>query len=111
MKKLVALFLLLMGTVGFTNAQKFAIVDMEYILKHDVFYYSAGRFDGADGQSEIYDSKKGVRGAFNSRVLYNDTFYTTFTYGLDALNDVTSQPLLDGRIWVPKMHMLGLRER
>lgn len=84
------------------------VADAYYTSRHDVFYYSAGRFDGVDGQSEIYDSKKGVRGAFNSRVLYNDTFYTTFTYGLDALNDVTSQPLLDGRIWVPKMHMNNL---
>ena len=41
MKKLVALFLLLMGTVGFANAQKFAIVDMEYILKHVPAYESA----------------------------------------------------------------------
>ena len=31
-----------------------------------------------------------------------------FTYGLDAQRDITSQPLVDGRIWVPEMDMLNL---
>jgi outer membrane protein len=41
MKKLVVLFVFLMGTLGFTHAQKFAIIDMEYILKHVPAYESA----------------------------------------------------------------------
>ena len=41
MKKLVVLFVFLLGTLGFTYAQKFAIVDMEYILKHVPAYESA----------------------------------------------------------------------
>ena len=41
MKKLVVLFVFLLGALGFTHAQKFAIVDMEYILKHVPAYESA----------------------------------------------------------------------
>lgn len=56
------------------------------------------------GQSAILSEKKGLR-----TVLTTDTriagIYTTFIYGLDLLEDVTSQPLLDGRIWVPEMDM------
>ncbi len=59
-------------------------------------------FEG--GQSAILSEKQGLRTVLTS------TFdvagiYTTFIYGLDLLNDVTSQPLLDGRIWVPEMDM------
>jgi outer membrane protein len=41
MKKLVVLFVFLLGAMGLTHAQKFAIVDMEYILKHIPAYESA----------------------------------------------------------------------
>lgn len=84
------------------------VADAYYTSRHEVFYYSAGRFDGSDGQSEIYDTKRGLRGAFNTRLINSDHLYATVTYGLDVLNNITSQPLLDGRIWVPKMHMNNL---
>lgn len=79
--------------------------DAYFTKKNEIFYYSAGRFDGSDGQSELYDTKKGVRAALNSQFLDNDFITSSLTYGLDLLNNVTSQPLVDGRTWVPKMHM------
>jgi len=59
-------------------------------------------FEG--GQSVIDSEKKGLRATFNSQFTMQD-IDTTVIYGIDALNDVTSQPLVDGRIWVPKMDM------
>lgn len=41
MKKLIILFAFLMGAFSFSYAQKFAIVDMEYIMKHVPAYESA----------------------------------------------------------------------
>jgi outer membrane protein len=41
MKKLIILFAFLMGAFSFSYAQKFAIVDMEYIMKHLPAYESA----------------------------------------------------------------------
>ena len=43
----------------------------------------------------------------NTPLLLND-LEANFTYGLDVQRDVTSQPLVDGRIWVPEMDMLNL---
>lgn len=56
------------------------------------------------GQSAILSEKEGFRTVFTSNTNIGG-IYTTFIYGLDLLNDVTSQPLLDGRIWVPEMDM------
>ncbi len=69
MKKLVALFLLLMGTVGFTNAQKFAIVDMEYILKHVPAYESANEQlnqVSKKWQSEVETKMQAVQGLYKT---------------------------------------------
>lgn len=56
------------------------------------------------GQSAILSEKQGFRSVFTSHTDVGGV-YTTFIYGFDLLNDVTSQPLLDGRIWVPEMDM------
>jgi len=74
----------------------------------NVFFWSATLgnpeqgFDG--GQSAILSEKSGLRGVLTSKVALGNV-YATFIYGLDLLQDVTSQPLLDGRIWVPQMDM------
>ena len=39
---------------------------------------------------------------------FGPDLYGNITYGIDFLNDVTSQPLLDGRTWVPKMDMRSI---
>ncbi|SFD18795.1 TonB-dependent receptor [Pseudoalteromonas denitrificans] len=77
----------------------------------NVFFYSpvlsnpSEGFDG--GQSLIKSKKKGLRLTFNSQLDWHKV-EGTFIYGIDALNDVSSQPMVDGRIWVPEMDMKNL---
>lgn len=70
-----------------------------------LFFYSTNFENG--GQSTIQSSKKGIRADLNSPLISRSNFAADLTYGLDILSDVTSQPLLDGRTWVPKMDMLS----
>lgn len=70
-----------------------------------VFFYSTTFENG--GQSTIQSSKKGIRADLNTPLISAANLAADVTYGLDILNDVTSQPLLDGRTWVPKMDMLS----
>lgn len=58
----------------------------------------------AGGQSAILSEKRGFRSVLTTRLNFGDVD-ATLIYGLDLLEDVTSQPLLDGRIWVPEMDM------
>ncbi|HBY88162.1 MAG TPA: ligand-gated channel protein [Colwellia sp.] len=66
----------------------------------------------AGGQSLIKSEKNGLRVTFNTLVDFSfdngDSLEATFIYGIDALNDVTSQSMVDGRIWVPEMDMENL---
>ncbi|MBS3797820.1 TonB-dependent receptor [Pseudoalteromonas sp. BDTF-M6] len=77
----------------------------------NVFFYSpnlanpSAGYDG--GQSIIASKKEGLRATFNSQFDLQGT-EATFIYGVDLLNDVTSQPLVDGRVWVPEMDMSNL---
>jgi iron complex outermembrane recepter protein len=77
----------------------------------NVFFYSANLANPSagynGGQSVIKSKKQGARATFNSQFDF-DQVAATVIYGLDALNDVTSQPLVDGRIWVPEMDMQSL---
>jgi len=93
----------------FDNTQ---IVIDAYRQKIDnTFFFSAALANPSEGynggQSLIKSDKKGLRVTLNSQFEW-DSLEATFIYGLDALNDVTSQPLVDGRIWVPEMDMENL---
>lgn len=79
--------------------------DLYYQSVDNIFFFSEVFVDG--GISRILSKKNGARVVFNTPVLLNN-FEANFTYGLDAQRDVTSQPLVDGRIWVPEMDMLNL---
>jgi len=74
----------------------------------NVFFYSPSlakpdeNYNG--GQSVISSDKKGARATFNTQVDF-DSIAATFNYGIDALNDDTSQPLGDGRVCVPEKDM------
>ncbi|WP_291912538.1 TonB-dependent receptor [Chitinophaga sp. CB10] len=81
--------------------------DAYYESRDDIFYVSFGRFEGGDGQSHTLDKKKGLRLMMNSPLLNRGGFTGNLSYGADLLNDITSQPLIDGRIWVPEMNMLN----
>lgn len=93
----------------FTNTQMTLDLYMQDI--ENVFFFStnlANLDEGYEGgQSIIRSEKKGARATFNTLVDF-DNVEATFIYGLDALNDVTSQPLVDGRVWVPEMDMESL---
>ncbi|MGP1833089.1 TonB-dependent receptor [Shewanella frigidimarina] len=93
----------------FTNTQ--LTVD-GYLQKiENMFFFStalANQSEGYEGgQSFIKSEKKGLRVNFATRVDW-DNVESTFIYGIDALQDISSQPLEDGRIWVPEMDMRNL---
>ena len=70
-----------------------------------VFFYSE-QFEGG-GQSTIRSSKKGLRLDFHTPFRLGEAISADLTYGADFLNDKTSQPLMDGRSWVPTMDMVN----
>ncbi|MFC3033963.1 TonB-dependent receptor [Pseudoalteromonas fenneropenaei] len=86
-------------------------IDVYQQTIENVFFYSprlANPDLGLDGgQSIIRSEKSGLRTTFNSRFEF-DGFSTTLIYGIDALEDTSSQPLVDGRMWVPEMAMKSL---
>lgn len=74
----------------------------------NVFFFStslANPDEGlSGGQSVIRSEKKGVR--LNMRSDFSiDDLDVSMLYGIDMLNDLSSQPMVDGRIWVPEMDM------
>lgn len=68
-----------------------------------IFFYS-DRFEGG-GQSTIQSSKKGLRIDMNTPFSISNAISGDIVYGVDFLNDITSQPLLDGRTWVPELNL------
>ncbi len=74
----------------------------------NIFFFStslANPAQGLDGgQSLIKSEKTGLRAVFNTSLEF-DGADTTLIYGSDLLNDITSQPMVDGRLWVPEMDM------
>ncbi|WDF55871.1 TonB-dependent receptor [Mucilaginibacter sp. KACC 22063] len=82
--------------------------DAYYEKREDVFYVSLGRFDGGDGQSLAHNDKKGIRLFLQTPLVKNNTINANLSYGIDVLKDKTSQPLVDGRVWVPTMDMTNL---
>ncbi|MGN6400570.1 MAG: TonB-dependent receptor [Flavisolibacter sp.] len=91
------------GQTGIANTRYDA--DVYYQSVDNVFFYSEVFLDG--GVSRILSKKNGARLVLNTPVLLNN-IDVNFTYGLDAQRDMTSQPLVDGRTWVPEMNMFNL---
>lgn len=79
--------------------------DVYYQSVDNIFFYSEVFIDG--GVSRILSKKNGARFVLNTPLILNN-LEANFTYGLDAQRDVTSQPLVDGRMWVPEMDMVNL---
>ncbi|WP_029035206.1 TonB-dependent receptor [Salinimicrobium terrae] len=67
------------------------------------FFNSETGFEG--GQSMIESDKKGIRANFRTPYALGSEFSGDILYGIDILNDVTSQYLVDGRLWVPEVDM------
>lgn len=91
------------GETGIANTHYDA--DVYYQSVDNIFFFSEAFVDG--GISRILSKKTGARLVLNTPLSYNK-FDANFTYGLDAQRDVTSQPLVDGRVWVPEMDMFNL---
>lgn len=91
------------GQAGVANTRYDA--DVYYQSVDNVFFYSEV-FEGG-GVSRILSKKSGARLVLNTPLTINN-LDANFTYGLDAQRDITSQPLVDGRVWVPEMNMFNL---
>lgn len=61
------------------------------------------RWQETGGQATIKAEKLGARLSLLSKYNFTDDIRTTFLYGGDFLFDKTSQPLVDGRFWVPEL--------
>ena len=79
--------------------------DIYYQSVDNIFFFSEVFVDG--GISRILSKKNGARLVLNTPLVLNNVV-ANFTYGLDVQRDITSQPLVDGRLWVPEMDMLNL---
>ena len=79
--------------------------DIYYQSVDNIFFFSEVFVDG--GISRILSKKNGARLVLNTPLVLNNVD-ANFTYGLDVQRDITSQPLVDGRLWVPEMDMLNL---
>ncbi|GAB3705070.1 TonB-dependent siderophore receptor [Spirosoma flavus] len=75
-----------------------------YMQKFETVYSNSTSFFGS-GQSKINSDKKGVRLNLTTPFSAGNVLIGDVTYGFDLLNDVTSQYLVDGRLWVPDMNM------
>ncbi len=74
----------------------------------NIFFFStslANPDEGFSGGQSLIKSKKfGVRANFKTSFDW-DAVTADLVYGVDYLKDKTSQPMVDGRIWVPEMNM------
>ncbi|WP_289660193.1 TonB-dependent receptor [Flavobacterium panacagri] len=59
------------------------------------------------GQTMINSNKNGTRINLNTPFKIGSVA-SEITYGIDVLNDVTFQDLVDGRVYIPKMDMLNI---
>ncbi|WP_346236649.1 TonB-dependent receptor [Niabella insulamsoli] len=91
------------GETGVANTHYDA--DFYYQSVDNVFFYSESFVDG--GISRILSKKHGARLVFNTPFSAAN-LDAALTYGVDAQRDITSQPLVDGRIWVPEMNMKNM---
>jgi len=91
------------GNTGLANTRYDA--DIYYQSVDNIFFYSEVFVDG--GISRILSKKNGARLVLNTPLLLSRV-EANFSYGIDAQRDVTSQPLVDGRMWVPQMDMFNL---
>ncbi len=81
------------------------ITDFYYQDVKNTFFYAL-TFEGG-GQSQINSQKAGIRPNFNTRLDINGN-ELSLTYGVDLLKDKTSQPLTDGRIWMPALTLKNM---
>ncbi|MCX2451575.1 TonB-dependent receptor [Pedobacter sp. PLR] len=97
------------ANLQYTQQQLFGQTDFQANVYLQDFYtiYSnvASFYEG--GQSAIKSTKMGARVNLNTPFSISKNVYAQLNYGVDLMNDKTSQDLVDGRVWVPKMNMVN----
>ena len=81
---------------AFTQHQ-YAIFDYR---KHNA---QSPRWESSSGQATVKGEKYGIRTQLTSKFLFSENVFTQLLYGADVLIDKTSQPLVDGRYWMPEL--------
>ena len=81
---------------AFTQHQ-YAIFDYR---KHNA---RSPRWESSSGQATVKGEKYGIRTQLTSKVLFSENVFTQLLYGADVLIDKISQPLVDGRYWMPEL--------
>ncbi|SMO60254.1 TonB-dependent receptor [Fodinibius sediminis] len=85
--------------VGSTNLDaKLYYQDFQTIYGYSGYFYEGG-------QSTITSTKKGARINLETPFQFNPAVSGHLIYGMDLLNDITAQKLVDGRVWAPEMDM------
>lgn len=81
--------------------------EFQTVYSFSPFFYNAETgYEG--GQSAIESSKKGIRVNFSTPYEFGDALSGDLLYGVDVLNDLTAQSLVDGRVWVPEVDMTNI---
>lgn len=97
------------GLLKYSNDQLFANQSLNvsaYLQDISTVFFYSPQFEGG-GQSTIQSVKKGLRLDLSAPFVVGNALQGNIAYGLDLLKDATSQPLLDGRTWVPKMNLVS----
>lgn len=98
------------ANLQYSNKQVFGQTDLQANIYLQDFYtiYSnvASFYEG--GQSAIKSAKKGARVNLNTPLPVSENLLMQLNYGVDLMNDKTSQSLTDGRVWVPDMNMVNV---
>lgn len=78
--------------------------DFQTVYGYSPFFFNSETgYEG--GQSMIESDKKGLRANFRTPYAFGGELSGDILYGVDILNDITSQHLVDGRLWVPEVDM------
>lgn len=75
-----------------------------YMQRFKTIYSFVDSWQGG-GQSQINSKKSGLRINLSSPIRAGKNVDIQAVYGLDFMNDITNQDLVDGRTWVPEMDM------
>ncbi|PTT02760.1 ferric aerobactin receptor [Pedobacter sp. HMWF019] len=97
------------SNLQYTNKEIFGNTDLTanvYFQDFYTIYSNVTSFFGG-GQSAIKSMKKGARASLNTPLKISPEVLTQLNYGIDLMNDKTSQSLVDGRVWVPDMNMVN----
>ena len=98
--------------VKFNSNNIFAHTDLELSAftqhQYAIFDYrkhnaKSPRWESSSGQATVKGEKYGIRTQLTTKLLLGENIFTQLLYGIDALIDKTSQPLVDGRYWMPEL--------